>query len=359
MFRNARLRRAVLFALLPPAAVISAAIFLHFARAANAPPDAAAAQTREATDAASGPKKEVYAAIDDAIGTLEGPDYRQFMEFYAPVSYLQTVRRSPGGVTGFARRAERNKQEVEQFNEVLDRLRRARKATPTFNKEQTIATLVYVVEPERKLKPSDLPFAATAKKNKRPVKGYGGDLKTAIRKSIAALQAGRLSEYLANMLPVTDLQTGDVATFTKRLKVSPRAVRQTIADLKALQTIAPAFSGNGTVATYTVPTPQTREKGRDKNVRLPDRVFKFQKVGGNWRLYDNTAAMRAAVAKFRDTIPAVTETLVMEKFRDHWRISVVDRVDSFDWARFFYDVSRRSKSVVKTKTVTKTGKTKR
>ena len=279
------------------------------------------------------PRKEVVAAIDDAVGTLGDPDYRQFIEHYAPVQFLQMVRRQPGGVNGFADRISRDKRAAGQFQELVKRLRKASKAQPVFNDEKTIARFDFILEPARKLKPEDLPFGKIAKK-KVPLKGYGGDLPSAVDKARAALESGDLAAYLSRMLPESDLQVDDVATLEKRLKSSPAVVKQMIADLKLLKTQKPKLEQKGTVAVFRIRRKQAAEPGRKRGVKLPDRIFKFQKVGGNWRLYDNTRGLRAAASKFGE-IPAVRETLVMEKFRDHWRISAAGEDDMRTWSKLF------------------------
>ncbi|MFQ5734750.1 MAG: hypothetical protein ACE5KM_22680 [Planctomycetaceae bacterium] len=286
--------------------------------------------------------REVLAAVNDAVGLLDGPDYRQFFEHYAPVGFLQAIRRQKGGVTGFARRMARDKQAGRDVTGLLDRLRKARKVKPTFNDEKTIAKFVFVLQPARTVTASEFPFGRKPKKT-IAVKGFGGDLGGAVNKSVAALEAADFTAYLSHMLPVTELESGDVAEVAKRLKSSPATVKAMIADLKAIANRTPKYEQKGTVAVVTLPTPQTPEKGRKKGVKLPDRVFKFQKVGGHWRLYDNTKAMRAAVVQFRRKIPAVTETLVMEKFRDHWRVAGVGRGDSEVWFEWMWRLRTRSK----------------
>lgn len=287
--------------------------------------------------AADGPQKEVVAAIADALGTLEEPDYRQFLEYYAPVHILQSARRQPGGVTATAKRIAGDETATKFFKDLATRLRKARQAKPEFNEEKTIARFEFVLEPARKLKPAELPFGSTAKK-KMTVKGYGGNLAAVLDNARAALNARDYSEFLSRMLPVTDLQREDVNKLTKRLKSSPAVVERMVADLKLLQGETPKLEQKGTLAVFRIKRTQTNEAGRKKGIKLPDRVFKFQKVGGHWRLYDNTKAMVAAAAKAKvRTVPAVRGMLVMEKFRDHWRVSMAAPGFSREW----YELYRR------------------
>jgi hypothetical protein len=249
------------------------------------------------------------------------------------VQFLQYVRRQEGGVNGFADRITRDKRAAAHFKDLADELRKARKVTPVFNKEGTIARFEFVVVPARKLKPEDLPFGKITQK-KVELKGYGGDLPAALDKARAALDGGDYADYLSHMLPETDLQLDDVAKLGQRLKSSPAVVRQMIADLKLLETQTPKLEEKGTVAVFRIPVRDTEEPGRKKGIKLPDRVFKFQKVAGHWRLYDNTKGLRAAAVKF-GKIPASRGTLVMEKFRDHWRMSGMREDDLRTWSDIF------------------------
>jgi hypothetical protein len=316
----------------PAVAIIVAGVVLLSATVAGSPPGKPGAGPAT-------PRKQVAAAIDDAVGTLGDPDYRQFIEYYAPVQFLQMVRRQPGGVNAFADRISRDKRAAGQFKVLVKRLRKARKAQPVFNDEKTIARFDFILEPARKLKPEDLPFGKIAKK-KVPLKGYGANLAAAMDKARAALEKGDLAGYLSRMLPESDLQVDDVATLAKRLKSSPAAVKQIIADLKLLKTQTPKLEQKGTVAVFRIHRKEAAEPGRKRGVKLPDRVFKFQKAGGNWRLYDNTKGLRAAASKFGE-IPAVRETLVMEKFRDHWRISAANEDEMQTWQKLFYRLRSR------------------
>lgn len=307
-------------------AIIAAAAVLLSVNAADS-------QTRKPQAGPANLRRELQRTIDDAIGTLQEPDYRQFIEYYAPVQVLQAVRRQDGGVNGFADRVARDKRAAGYFKELAGRLRKARKATPRFNKEQTIARFEFIVEPARKLKPEELPFGKIAKK-KVPLKGYGGDLPAALDKARAALDGGDYADYLSHMLPETDLRLDDVAKLAKRLKSSPAVVKQMIADYKLLESQTPKLQQKGTIAVFRIPRTGGREPGQSKDVKLPDRVFKFQKVAGNWRLYDNTKGLRAAAAKF-GKVPASKGTLVMEKFRDHWRISGLFESGPQLWGEIF------------------------
>jgi len=160
---------------------------------------------------------------------------------------------------------------------------------------------------------------------------FGDDLNVAIAKSVAALEQNDLDTFVLNMFPAGELRRPDAvqrrARIVARLTADPVPVTQMIADLKAVLGKTPTYEDSQQVAVFQLQGAVIEQKRL--KFQLPDRIFKFRKVEGSWRLYDNTTETRKAVAvqsalKPPDLPPAggvSARSVVFEKIGDAWRIA--------------------------------------
>ena len=271
----------------------------------------------------STPKEEVYAALDGAIAAIKKRDVRALIENYMPIEVLQRMRRRKGGIGKMVKEIKENPKELGAgLDEMLPMFENARKATPTFNSDKTIARFKNVSSPGQVIKADNLPLLA--EKNKAPtVTGYGSDLKAAIKHAAADLEADKVTAYLSNMLPVSELKLNDVGDLAKRLTAAKQVTKQMIADLKSLDGQTPKMEDDGNVAVYRIAVAGTKTTKVAK-VELQQRVFKFQKEGGHWRLFDNTTPLQKASAGLSRKLKEISTTFVMEKFGNQWRMASED-----------------------------------
>lgn len=295
---------------------------------------------------------QVYAALDDALKKLENDQFIEFFELYGPVEAVRNLRRErarlPGGAVDARMNEEFKKSGVKK--EMTEMIKKMRKIKPTFVSSNQVAVFKFTT-PEQTIKAKNVPLL-DAGKAPANVTGYGGDLKAAIRKAVADLEAGNVEAYLRNMLPVIELRLNDVNDLVKRINAAKATekrggddrdikkaigkpddskkdaadkktnplVQRMIADLKALDKLEPKMESDGSVAVFekpfTGPGVPKKKKGPP-----PTQTLKFQKDGGNWRLYDNTTAMRKAAQGMSRKIASTSETMYMEKLGTSWRFT--------------------------------------
>ena len=269
------------------------------------------------------PKEEVYSAIDDALRRLRAKDYTGFVKYFMPVGVIRKLR-DMGAMEQFVARIER---EPESFGRFTDLLTKARKATPEFNKTSTEATLRIVEKPDEGKSANGV---AEPKTTGVKLTGFGADLDVAVGKALAALAKGDIELFVTNMFPAGELRHPDadkrLAFVVRRMKANPAPIQQMIADLKAITGQPPVLTDAGSVASFRLEGDEITAGRRE--VKLPTRTFKFQKVENSWRLYDNTTAIRKEVAKqVKLPLPEFTPEggafVTLEKIGDVWRIHIL------------------------------------
>lgn len=274
------------------------------------------------------PEAEVYAALDNAIAVAKKHDLKAFAELYIPVGELREMRREFGSTEAFSRKMKSSPQGSKRITEMFDKeflplFVGARKAKPVFSADDTVATFKIVSSPSEVLKLGASPLLD--EKNKNPkVEGYGDNLKAAMNKAVASLEAGQIENYLRSMLPVSELKLNDTADLAKRLKEATAVTNQMVADLKRLDGKSPKMEQDGTVAVFEVVVESPKVGRGNRQPKPVTRVFKFQKAGSHWRLFDNTTAMQKASQGLSRKLSQTTETLTMEKIGNHWRLSPDD-----------------------------------
>ena len=286
-------------------------------------PDQANAQ--KPAEGAKTPEAQVRAALADAIKRLDDGDTRGFLEYYFPTEQLRQLRLA----NAVEQTADRLKQQPEILDGIRARLRKAAKATPKFDRSQSVADFILTPEPGDTPKPPE--FKEPPVKDMKLV-GFGNDLATVLSNAEKILEKKDLDEFVKNMFPAGELRHPDAdsrrAALTQRLKENPKLLEQMAADIKAMQKLTPKLSEAKDVAEYRIPG-TTIEITKTQSVTTPERVFKLQLVEGSWRLPDNTTPARRVVAlNLTKPLPAAgqfaaaaQEKITFERFGDQWRLA--------------------------------------
>lgn len=344
---------------------------------------------------------QVYAALDQAVKLLEDEKYAEFIETFMPVEQLRQIHRM-GGPSVAARLVFR-KPETKKF--FIEMLKRMRKEKPRFIVARSVAVFE-VIDPGQVVKADNVPLLKEGDKSVKII-GYGGDLNGAIGKAIADLEKEDVEAYLRNMLPVIELQLNDVKVLAKRIdaakptprkvddggegvgngpvklkesskksndakkkpaqpKVANPLVAKWIADLKAVAKAKPKMVSDGNVAVFEIPFVDPTPAGarassgrfggfgsrsndkKEKTGNAPKQVIKFQKDGGNWRLFDNTTPLRKAAKGMSRKIAASSEKTYMERIGNQWRLA--EEVPENDYRGFGFGKTKTVRDSYREKT---------
>lgn len=284
------------------------------------------ADAQKPAEGAKTPEAQVRAALADSIKRLDDGDTRGFLEYYFPTEQLRQLRLA----NAVEQTADRLKQQPEILDGIRTRLRKAAKATPKFDRSQSVADFILTPEPGDTPKPPE--FKEPAVTDVKLI-GFGNDLATVLRKADEMLEKKDTDGFVKNLFPAGELRHPESesrrAALLQRLKDNPKLLEQMATDIKAMQKLTPKLSEAKDVAEYRIPG-TTIEITKTQSVTTPERVFKLQLVEGSWRLPDNTTPARRAVAlnltkplpapgQFAG--PAGQEKITFERFGDQWRLA--------------------------------------
>ena len=292
-----------------------------------AEPRLARAQPKPAPAKKATPEAQVRAALEDAIQRLDAGDALGFIEYYLPTEELRQMRRAKV----VARVAEGIKSQPNQLAAIRERLvRAALSKSLTFDDSESVVSidLTAVDAPiDAPKAPAFVEPATTAV----VVTGYGADLNTVLGKAIAALETGKIDEFVAKMFPVGALREPGaderLATVVKTFKATPKLLEPMVADLKAMQSLKPNLVENGNTAVFALEGAAFATPAANSPPKAPNRTVKLQRVDGNWRLADNTTAARKTIAQqMTNALPEVdlsssNDVLTLERFGDGWRLA--------------------------------------
>lgn len=288
-----------------------------------------AVKTKSTSSAAREP--DLAADLDEAIRILEQGDFRTFLERYAPVEVLRRLRQQDlieRAATVLAGQPLAKQQ-------LLAILKALRKQTPTYDKSRGLATLQFdtlahgVEEVAGEL---HLPITDGVK-----LVGLGGDLTKVMAEAARLLAAGDFQTFVERLFPESELarlqESGAMQNLLQQFQVapelsktpprptvpkqptppvqdSPSLLQSLQADFKLLQTLKPELTEKGQVAVYRIESPDQQ----------PVRIIKFQKTGGDWRLFDDAGRVVAELTRQAKLKPrsAVT-TVLMERVGGNWR----------------------------------------
>jgi hypothetical protein len=269
---------------------------------------------------ATTPEQDVQAAMKDAIARLKAGDVVGFIEFYAPVDELRQARRGRLGKS-----YERIRNPTAAAN-VINRLERTSGTTPQINIGGFLAT--FTIPPPIE-KSTDSPTSEPAPKiSKEPLSGYPGSLAEALQAAVVDIQADRTEAMVDRLFPRGELGHPEAALrckqLTARLKQHPEMAKQMLSDLQAILKTQDVQRASGDAAAIAMKG-QLVSTGRGRQMRLPDRTFRFEKVEGFWRFQDSTSKLVETQAKIAEKAPpplsefGASDVVIMERFGDRWR----------------------------------------
>lgn len=274
---------------------------------------------------------DLGADLDNAMKIIEQGDFRTFFERYAPVEVLRRLRQQDllDQAAGILSKQPQTSQQL------LAILKALRKQTPTFDKSRGLATIQFDSAANGvETVPGELHLPMT---DDVKLAGLGGDLKKVLAEATRLLAAGEVQTFVERMFPASEVarlqEPGAIqdlvtqikgATDTARPPFSPPAfpgqpqgqetpsVLQTLqADFQLLQNLTPTteLKDKVQVATYRIESPNQ-----------PVRVIKFQKIGADWRLFDDAGRVTAELTRQSKLKPRSAVTAVqMERIGGNWR----------------------------------------
>jgi hypothetical protein len=277
----------------------------------ESPPDTGEAQ-----------KAELRGDIGKAIQLLEQEKFVEFFERYMPA---ETLAGKPKNLSMPLAVVAIQTQTPEFFPDTLEILRALNQDDIEFlNEEKTEARIGVSHRPVFSSKRTN-PLSDPAEESVPVLEGFAGDLPEVLTQAVSTLEAGDYQAFVEKMYPRAELLavTSDAGmkNLLARLKEHPQMVEQMIADLKALQQLAPEYDEQQTVATFQIEI--------DKQ---PSRHFRFEKQG-TWRLANTSQAVRTEMHR-----QAGQQTLSMKDLPgadwewslDHWRLVNPRPLEAFE-----------------------------
>lgn len=280
----------------------------------------ALAQSRTAGTRTLTTEQQVQAAMNDAISRLKSGDVVGFIEFYAPVDELREARKgrlgqSFGRIRTLAARTD-----------VTKRLERANTAAPKINLGGFLATFTIPETTAESTAATETQPGRTI--SEEPLAGYAGSLQDALEQAVADLQANRIESFINRLFPRGELGHPDVVVrrkqWTSRLQQHPQMVEQMLADLKLLLQNNDVRKATGNSASIPIKGKRV-PASRGRQIQLPDRTFKFEKLDGFWRFKDSTNKLLKVQEKIVAKSPpslsefGASDVIIMERFGDRWR----------------------------------------
>lgn len=249
----------------------------------------------------------LLSALDDAIRQVEAGEFATFLERYAPVEMLRELRRKNLVERAAAVLAERPQTKVQ----LLALLRTLRKQTPQFDKSEGLAALQFdpaALEPPESVGELHIPSTAGLK-----LTGLGGDPPRVLGEAIRLLEAGDISTFVDRLFPATEIarlqEFGQMQALQQQFEDTPELTAALLADLKRMQSVQPALSGDGLVASF----PLAAENGQ------PARTIKLQKVGRDWRLFDDAPRVATEITRQAQFKSSDLTTVELERVGGKWR----------------------------------------
>ena len=252
-------------------------------------------------------KSNLTGDIAIAIQLVEKDEFRTFLELYCPVELLRKLRQEDLVDRAAAVMASQPKTKVQ----LLILLKALMEQSPKFDKSGGMATLDVdptaggIEEVPGELKIPDA-FNLTAT-------GLGSDLNRVIADAIKLLETAEFGTFVDRVFPASELGRVQSSDARKGLLMTfqetPELAKTMIADLKQLQSVEPEMTENGTVATFSIPSSE-----RSK------RTIKFQKIGTNWRLFDDSPRVVTELSRQAKLKPGSTIKIIhMERVGGNWR----------------------------------------
>lgn len=263
------------------------------------------------------PQAAAMAALDDIIATLEKEDYRRFLEYHAPVKDLPQIR---ANMDAIIERLQSSKQD--DLADLISFFKSARQGNVILNEEENEATIELPTD-----RPPQLSTPEPAQLTSSTVsEGYSESLQETLQKAKADLDAGRIAEFIAQMMPpVYQLNSPQFRVAIDEPQANPELFAAMQADLAAMLEMEPELNADQTVATFRFKRkPLTVNAG---TVEIPDRVVQLEKSGDRWRFTDHAQKISELMQDFSDDAPPEIQSqaaaVVLEKIGSDWRLKTM------------------------------------
>jgi hypothetical protein len=266
----------------------------------------AKAKPRAAAGAADEP--DLAADLDDAIRTVEAGEFQKFLERYAPVELLRKMRQEDVVEQAATMMAERPQGKAQ----LLAVLKALRKQQPRFDKSRGLATLDF--DPFASGVPEAagdlvLPSGAAMK-----LTGLGSDLPKALAEAIKLLENGDIAVLVERLFPPSEVarlrQPDQLAALRQQFEEAPELLTAMVEDFERMRRVNPELTDKGQLAVFKLPAEKERLA----------RTVKLQKVGSDWRLFDDAPRVSAELVRQSKLKPRSSVTSVlMERVGGNWR----------------------------------------
>ncbi|MEI8381227.1 MAG: hypothetical protein WCJ09_13950 [Planctomycetota bacterium] len=272
------------------------------------PVDPVMGQLANSSKSLTAAKSDLPGDIKLAIQLIEKKDFRTFLELYCPVEMLRKLRQQDlvdRAATVLASQPKTKAYLLALFNSLQVQ-------TAKFDKSGGIATLE--MDPKSPI-PDEIPGELNiAEIFELKLTGLGSDLSRVITEATKLLEEPNVTEFVDRVFPASELarlQTPDSRqTLLLQFKETPEMAKSIVADLKILATIKPEISKDGKEATFSV-------LGGEPSIK---REIKFQKVGNDWRLFDDSPRIATELTRQAKLVPGATSKVVqMERIGGNWR----------------------------------------
>lgn len=244
-----------------------------------------------------------------AIELVEKNEFRTFLELYCPVEMLRKLRQQDL----VDRAATVLASQPKSRSQLLIVLNALKAPSGKFDKSGGMVTLEFDTSASGLAEeiPGELNIPETFDIK---LNGFGSDLPRAIAESIKLLEAAEFATFVDRLYPASELarlqDPGAMQALLQQFKETPELARSIIADLQRIQPLKASISKDGKVATYTL----------SGGVPKTDRTIKFEKVGADWRLFDDSPRVVTELTRQAKMIPGSEIKVVqMEWIGGNWR----------------------------------------
>jgi hypothetical protein len=219
---------------------------------------------------------DIMRDIDDAIRLIEANDYETFLVRYAPVEILRSLRQKDL----LARAAAVISEQPQTKTRLLIVLNGLKKQTPRFDKSGGLATIEF--DPLAHNAPELQPDLKIPDISGLQLVGLESDPAKVIAEAIRLLETGDVATFADRLFPAPEVarlrDESQRQALVQQFKDNPEIAASMIADLKRMQSEKPEMTDGGKTALYAL-------RPADN---LPPRPVKLQKVGNDWRFFDDS-----------------------------------------------------------------------
>lgn len=269
---------------------------------------------REAREAEA--KQDARDALAEMVRKLEKGEYMEFMHMHSPIEEYVMSRKSGRGPSISFR-------DIPRFAKLAGQLKAMEDAEITVDPTGLFVTLTKVEE----LNFAERPTSRYTEAAEPVSKGYGKDLKQALKAAQADLKGGDYETFMQGMIPPSTrkMMIADERWEGMLESLSPDSpqVERMLDDLAMLMKAEPKI--DGAIAEYQVPNVVTISVNRQEDVEQEagKRTIRFSLIDNSWRFFDATASVAKELdaALNRDAAgDSLKSQIVLEKIGSDWRL---------------------------------------